>query len=804
MPISWFRLIPALGLVLLMLGSVAPALAQSVPGTVPAEGAGTETRRAAETERLIEILRDPEERALLLRQLELLRAAQELDAAQAGEDAAAPDDPAQDGPAQDSTGSALPDPDQSLADALAAWTGQGADSPGMDGIDGSGGGALRTMGEVVVEIRSRLENSWAWLTSLSGQFGRIDQMAGSAKFRAFWTSISWEPLLILAVAGIVAGIAHFLLRRPAQRLLGHARTVSRLIWRNALGIVLKLLPAILFGLTGYILVIALRLGPVPGIVAMALINAQTSVLLIMFAGSLEFTTARGRVMPEWFTVDAANFLRSAILYLAITLSYGVMMIELTDAMGIDAALIRLLMHLVGFATLTIALYTICRLRRILALHEQVRAAQEIDALAADAESAAAAIATRSMAKAGNSLRRNWSSFATIGVLALYLLWMIAPVDIVMFSLRGAILTILVTIFLRALTKLIRRAFRRQVAEEGAHPRWSGATWQRLLLYADVVRLGIAAILVVLGGILILQIWGVDFVAWLSSPLGQRVAGSLVTIVLLIIGGMVLSELFSITVENHLQKRNADYSDLSRRSRARTLLPLLRNVVRVTLATIITLLVLGEIGIEIGPLLAAAGVVGLAVGFGAQTLVKDIITGIFILLEDTIAVGDVVDLGGNSGVVESMTIRTVRLRDEAGTVHTVPFSAITKVMNMTRDFSFAVFEVAITYDQDITRAMDVIQQTGADLRRDPTVARDILEPMSILGVDRFGELGLIIKARIKTKPIRQWDVARNFNRRIKEAFDEARIDYPFPSKALPVLPARKLPDEPDGATAPDPA
>jgi small-conductance mechanosensitive channel len=755
-----------------------PVLAQGMPAT-ETESAAPAPATADDTAELIEALKDPVKRETLLRQLEILRAAQD-NAANPAATPAVNEKPAAKGGSVDET----------IAEAISAFT-SGEPAAETDAAAGPGGsGSLVTLEEMVSDIRANIEESWQWLGGLRDEIGQIDRTVDSPKFRSFWASLSLDLLIVLAAAGLVGGVSHFLLRRPTQRLLGHARSVTRLVWRNALGVILKLLPAALFALTGYVLVIALDLSPTPSLVAMALINAQTAVLLIMAVGSLDFAAARGRIMPDWFTDEAASFLRSSILQLAITLSYGVMMIELADAMGVDAALIRLLVHIVGFVTVVIALYTIHRLRRILALHDQVQESQEIDAMAAGTESSAAALATRSIANAENSLRRNWASFATLGVLGFYLLWMVAPVEVLLFCLRGAILTILVTIFLRALTRLIRRAFKRHLAEEGRQSWWSTGPWRRLQLYVDILRRAIIAIVSVLAGILILQIWGVDFLAWLVSPIGQRLVGGLVTIVLLIIGGIVLSELFSIAVETHLQKRSADYSDLSRRSRARTLLPLLRNVVRVALGTIITLLVLGEMGVEIGPLLAAAGVVGLAVGFGAQTLVKDIITGIFILMEDTIAVGDVVDLDGNSGVVESMTIRTVRLRDEAGTVHSVPFSAITKVKNMTRDFSYAVFEISITYDQDITKAMEVIQRAGADLRKDPNLARDILEPMSIMGVDRFGEVGLIIKARIKTKPIRQWDVARNFNRRLKEAFDAAHISSPYPSKALPILPATK--------------
>lgn len=771
----WFLL---LSLALLGGGGTGAAVAQQVAPSseavqnAPADDTPASDAAADETEALIDALKDPAQREKLLRQLEILRAAQSLD--RTTSEPATPD---------------AKSVDSTIAEALSELTGVGTAGPAaeaQEAVTPDGSGALVTLEEMVSEIRDNLEESWRWLGGLKDEIGQLDRTVDSPKFRAFWASLSWELLIILAAASLVGGLSHFLLRRPTQRLLGHARSVTRLVWRNALGVVLKLLPAALFGLTGYILVIAFDLGPTSSLVAMALINAQTAVLLIMAVGSLDFAAAHGRIMPDWFTDDAASFLRASILHLAITLSYGVMMIEFAGAMGVDSALIRLLVHIVGFVTVVIALYTIYRLRRILALHEQLQEAQEIDALAAGVDNAAAALATRSIAKAENSLRRNWASFATLGVLGFYLLWMVAPVEVLLFCLRGAALTILVTVFLRALLRMIRRAFKRYMAEEGKQTWWSTGPWRRLQLYADIFRRAILGILSVLAGILILQIWGVDFVAWLVSPVGQRIAGGVMTIVLLIIGGIVLSELFSIAVESHLQKRSADYADLSRRSRARTLLPLLRNVVRVALGTIITLLVLGEMGIEIGPLLAAAGVVGLAVGFGAQTLVKDIITGIFILVEDTIAVGDVVDLDGNSGVVESMTIRTVRLRDQAGTVHTVPFSAITKVMNMTRDFSYAVFEINIAYDQNIQQVIEVVQGVAAELRKDPKFARDILEPIEILGLDRFADSAVVIKARLKTKPIRQWDVGRSFNWRLKDAFDAAGIEIPYPQRTMHIV------------------
>ncbi|MBL8709034.1 MAG: mechanosensitive ion channel [Rhodospirillaceae bacterium] len=751
-----------------------------------------------DTDALIEALRDPDRRAELLRQLEILRAAQAL-----GErrDAAPKEDKAGEG------APAVAVKDNSIAAAIANLTGnaaavqpaQGAAETTVETSEGvEPGGALVALQEMVGGIRANLRESWQWLGELPAHLTHLEGNLETSKFRTFWAALSLELLVILAVAGLLSAGAHFILLRPSRRLLGRVKRVTHLIWRNALGVVLKLLPALLFGLSGYIMVIVYDLSETARLVAMAVINAQTAVLLMMAVSSLDLAVARGRIMPGWFTDEAATFLRAAILRLTIVLAYGVMTIELAGAMGVVEPLIRLIMHVVGIAIAIIALHAIRRLRHILALHELAEQTRETEALVSGASQGrvdsvadgASAMAARSLAKAEESMRRNWASYATIAVLSFYLLWLLAPVEVLIFCLRGAVLTVVVALLVRSLVRLIGRAFARDAAEVEKPARWSTGPWRRVRVYLDVLRRAVIALLCVLAGIFVLQIWGVDFLAWLTSPAGQGIAGSLMTIALLIIGGIVLSELFSIAVESHLQRRSADYADLSRRSRARTLLPLLRNVMRVTLGTIITLLVLGEIGVDIGPLLAAAGVVGLAVGFGAQTLVKDIITGIFILVEDTIAVGDVVDLEGNSGVVESMTIRTVRLRDQAGVVHSIPFSAITKVMNMTRDYSYAVFNIGIAYDQDIGKVMDVIRAVATELCKDPQLGRDILEPIDIQGVDQFADSAVIIKARLKTKPIRQWDVGRKFNWRLKEAFDAAGIEIPFPQRTMHIVGPKK--------------
>jgi small conductance mechanosensitive channel len=195
------------------------------------------------------------------------------------------------------------------------------------------------------------------------------------------------------------------------------------------------------------------------------------------------------------------------------------------------------------------------------------------------------------------------------------------------------------------------------------------------------------------------------------------------------------------------------------------------------------MVLSELGVNIAPLLAGAGVVGLAIGFGAQRMVQDVINGAFILFQDLMSVGDVVKLGDTAGLVEALSIRTVRLRGLDGIVHTIPFSAIEGVSNLTREFAFHVFDLAIAYREDVDAVIDVIREVGEELRADPEVGPLILEPLEIFGLDAFGDSSIVVKGRIKTRPIRQWQVGRAINRLIKIRFDEHGIEIPFPHRTL---------------------
>jgi small conductance mechanosensitive channel len=224
-------------------------------------------------------------------------------------------------------------------------------------------------------------------------------------------------------------------------------------------------------------------------------------------------------------------------------------------------------------------------------------------------------------------------------------------------------------------------------------------------------------------------------------------------------------------------------DEEAKKRAHTLSSVIRNVLNVVVWIIALMTILGQLGIEIGPLLAAAGIVGVAIGFAGQSLIKDFINGFFILLWDQIRVGDVVQTAGKGGLVESINLKMTVLRDLAGNVHFIPNGNIDVVTNMTKDYSRYVFEIGVAYREDVDEVMDVIKETDEELRKDPQFKKDILEPVEILGLDKFADSAIVIKARITTKPIKQWSVGREFNRRLKKKFDQRDIEIPFPHMTL---------------------
>ncbi len=220
-----------------------------------------------------------------------------------------------------------------------------------------------------------------------------------------------------------------------------------------------------------------------------------------------------------------------------------------------------------------------------------------------------------------------------------------------------------------------------------------------------------------------------------------------------------------------------------RKRVGTLERIIRSAARIIIFIIAGTMLLEKMGLAIGPLLATAGVAGLAIGLGAKELVKDIIGGFFILLEDQIRVGDFIVIGDAHGTVEKVNLRIVVLRDPSANVHYIRNGSINVVTNMTKEYSRYVFDIGVAYREDTDEVVEVIKEVDQQLRDDPAFKDDILEPIEVLGVDKFADSAVIVKARTKTKPGKQRLVGREFNRRLKKKFNQLGIEIPFPHRTL---------------------
>lgn len=278
----------------------------------------------------------------------------------------------------------------------------------------------------------------------------------------------------------------------------------------------------------------------------------------------------------------------------------------------------------------------------------------------------------------------------------------------------------------------------------------------------------------------------------SSALADWIVGSGVRILVIVVLTYALGRIIAATARR-LEDEMAQIAapDMTERlKRARTLSRLVQNALTVLVVSIATLMVLRELRVDIMPILTGAGIVGLAVGFGAQTLVKDLIAGFFLTLENQIRVGDVAVINGTGGLVEEISLRTIVLRDAEGAVHVFPNGSVERLSNLSMDYSYAVVDVGVAFSEDPDRVMAALRDVGGELAADARLGPSIVSPVEVLGIEKFEESRMLIRARIKTMPLRQWDVGREFRRRIVKTFDARGI----------VMPARVASPLPDGRPA----
>ncbi|MGA1790246.1 MAG: mechanosensitive ion channel family protein [bacterium] len=310
---------------------------------------------------------------------------------------------------------------------------------------------------------------------------------------------------------------------------------------------------------------------------------------------------------------------------------------------------------------------------------------------------------------------------------------------------------------------------------------------RLSSYANQMKKAFKIIVLLLTALFLFQAWGFRVFRFLSAY--SAYIYSLIRIPLILVLALLLiqmSRLIISKMERLIQIRMESRPGASKieiEKQIKTIGEIIYKTVLITVWIVAVMMILKELGFDIKPILAGAGIVGLAVGFGAQNLVRDVISGLFMIIENQVRVGDVAILNGTGGLVEAVNLRTTVLRGLDGALHIFPNGTIDTLSNLTHNFSFYLFEIGVAYKEDVDRVSEILKKISNEIMADPTYAPEILEPLEILGLDKFGDSAIIIKARIKTKPIKQWLIGREMNRRIKKRFDEENIEIPFPHRTV---------------------
>ncbi|MDF3082973.1 mechanosensitive ion channel family protein [Burkholderia sola] len=381
---------------------------------------------------------------------------------------------------------------------------------------------------------------------------------------------------------------------------------------------------------------------------------------------------------------------------------------------------------------------------------------------------------------GNALADAWAPVSVFIVMALWFVW---ALDVhngyrVLIALGGRSIAVMIAMRMVSIVVFgaLARLFQRRDDDRTL-------VHLHAYRYYPLLRRIVSGAIGVVTVVLLLQIWGVPiFRAFETGTIGHRLASALVTIAIAAIVALVVWEAANIAIERRLQRWTRE-GNLVRAARLRTLLPMLRSLLFVMIALVVVLTGLSELGVNVGPLLAGASIFGVALGFGSQKLVQDFITGIFLLMENAMQVGDWVTLAGVSGTVEYLSIRTVRLRAGDGSLYTIPFSSVTTVNNTNRGLGNAAVKVSIAYGEDVDRAIATLKEIGAALRDDPKYHDGILSDFSYWGIDQVDGAALALAGQIQCTDSARWSVQREFNRRIAETFRERGIRIANPQRSV---------------------
>ncbi len=566
---------------------------------------------------------------------------------------------------------------------------------------------------------------------------------------------------VAAMAGSAAGDASDLARtwRLLQRL---PLAIARLL--------LDLLPVLVFAVAGHVL-LGTPLGtPVTTrLVILAVINAYVMCRVIMCMTHVLVLPGGQPFRLLKLREETAAYIEVWVKRIAIVAVFGIAMAEAARLLGLHrsgyAALVRIVMLIVHLFVVIILL----QCRRTVA--DLIRAPEPRSVFAA----------------LRNRLADIWHVAAIFFVVALWVVWAMQVQNGYALVLQYflATMAVVITARLAGIIALggLDRIFRISPDFAARFPTLEA----RANRYYPAFRGAVSGVIGFVTMLVLLEVWGIHALRWFETgQVGSRLLSAGVTILVASAIALVIWEIINTAIDRHLAQLSRE-ARFSRMARLRTLLPMLRTALLITIVTVVGLTALSEVGVNIAPLLAGAGIVGVAIGFGSQKLVQDLITGLFLLLENAMQVGDFVTVSGLSGTVENLSIRTIRLRASDGSVHIIPFSAVTSVTNTNRGIGNASISVNVAYKEDTDRVGEVLKDIAAEMRHDPEFKFLIRGDLALWGVDKVDAGMVTILGQIECTDAGRWSVQREFNRRMKKRFQELGIEIAAPPAMMLVQP-----------------
>jgi small conductance mechanosensitive channel len=717
--------------------NAAAALSQAVPAATPNVGAVT----AADLRKLVTTLQNDSDRAQLIQQLQALIAVQSGQPAPAAAATAAP-----------AAQTVVPD----LVEGLTT--------------------RFQTIGSEMVDV--------AGIARAAPSLGRwLERQAASPEARLRWLE-AFIRLIVIFGAAAAAGFATGRLLRGlrARFALRQGGSLTKWLILFVVTLILDLLPIAIFAAVATLILAAIQphwpAQPIAAIAIATILRAQAILVALrvfLVSPASPYFLHLGEETRTYLYIWARRFV--------VWLVYGFG--------AADMALALHAPHSVGDLILRFTVIVVAGLAIVFVLQNRANVAGFLRSPAEPPGQRRAATTTFRAVR--GALADTWHILAIVYIVGSFGAYLVDLHGGVGFVLRATVISILVLLGAGLAMRLVHRLDRRGVALGGdLRMRFPGLE-ARTNKYIPALIFVVSALVYAVAIVLLLQTWGIDALDWLKHQYIRDVAGTLISIVIVVAIAIAIWEIVSAAVERALGGGDPT-RQFHVNARLRTLLPLIRSTVLIAIVTIAGFVVLSQIGLNIAPLLAGAGIVGIAVGFGSQQLVHDIINGLFILIENTVTVGDWVDVGGgHAGTVEEISIRSLRLRDGAGAVHTIPYSSVAAITNTNRGIGNAGFAINVALGTDTDRVSRILIEIGAAMRKESPYKAMMRSEYQFWGIDKVDASTVTISGQIVCTDAGRWPVQREFNRRMMLRFQQEGIAFALPTQSVIVQQSGKAPD-----------